>query len=146
MIAALRQLSTVLDEFFAAVPQRDQATDGRRGRYVAGRQRSARWSSPGPEALQKGADAGDDDRRGALGSRSRQSTSRRRPIVSTDGLTRSNGSVSQAGKSRPRRPAINWLRSSASWPAIVPVGAATTSGRRPERWARAAMEIGRATP
>ena len=30
-------------------------------------------------------------------SRSRQRTSRRRPIVSTDGLSRSNGNVSQAG-------------------------------------------------
>ena len=58
---------------------------------------------------------------------------------------RSNGSVSHAGNSatwsRPR----NCWRSSNSWPAIEPVGQATTSGVRLDMPARAAIEIGRAT-
>ncbi len=64
------------------------------------------------------------------GSRRRHRTSSRRPMVSTDGLTRSNGSVSQAGKNATSPAGRNCSRSSASWPAIVPVGVTTTSGRR----------------
>ena len=79
------------------------------------------------------------------GSRRRHRTSSRRPMVSTDGLTRSNGSVSHAGKKATSPAGRNCSRSSASWPAIVPVGVTTTSGRRLERSASAAIEIGRAT-
>ncbi len=67
------------------------------------------------------------------GSRRRQRMSRRWPIVSTLGLTRSNGSVSQPGKWTTSPGGRNWARSSASWPAIVPVGQLTTSGRRDDK-------------
>ena len=79
------------------------------------------------------------------GSRSRQSTSRRRPIVSTDGLNRSNGNVSHAGNTAMSSGiSTNWPRSSASWPAIVLVGVATSNGRWFDSLARAAMATGRA--
>ena len=80
------------------------------------------------------------------GSRSRPPQhSRRRPIVSTDGLSRSNGNVSHAGSTTDVTGwPTNWARSSASWPAIVPVGVATSSGRRCDSRARAAMATGRA--
>ena len=44
--------------------------------------------------------------------RSRHSTSIRRPIVSTLGLMRSNGSVSHAGNSTTESGGMNWQRSS----------------------------------
>ncbi len=66
-------------------------------------------------------------------------------MVSTFGLTRSKGRVSHPGKSASSSSSRNWLRSSCSWRAIVPVGQATSSGRRFESVARAAIEIGRAT-
>ncbi len=46
------------------------------------------------------------------GLRSRHSTSSRCPIVSTLGLTRSNGSVSHAGKWTTSPSGMNWVRSS----------------------------------
>ncbi len=67
------------------------------------------------------------------GSRKRHRISRRWPIVSTLGLTRSNGSVSQPGKWTTSSAGRNWRRSSASWPAMVPVGHVTISGRLDER-------------
>ena len=63
------------------------------------------------------------------GARRRQSTSMRCPMVSTLGLTRSNGSVSQAGNSTTSPAGMYCTRSSYNWPASVPVGHATTSGR-----------------
>ncbi len=62
--------------------------------------------------------------------RSRHMSSRRRPIVSTAGLTRSKGRVSQAGKTAtspgPTQAAISW----ASRSAVAPFATATTTGRR----------------
>ena len=55
----------------------------------------------------------------------RHKTSSRLPIVSTFGLTRSNGKVSHAGKRTTSRSGRNATRSSRSCPAINPVGAAT---------------------
>ena len=65
-------------------------------------------------------------------------------MVSTLGLTRSNGSVSHAGNSTTSSGGMNWHRSSYSWPASLPVGQATSSGRRPPSWLSAAMATGRA--
>ena len=80
----------------------------------------------------------------AAGSRRRHMVRSRRPMVSTLGLTRSNGSVSQAGKrstsSAPRKARRSWARRSAS----VLVGTATTSGWRPLSPARPAMVKARA--
>jgi hypothetical protein len=76
---------------------------------------------------------------------SRQRTSILRPMVSTAGLTRSNGRVSQAGKSRQSSRPRNWTRSSCNRAASVPVGHATMSGARSERCESAAMLIGLAT-
>ena len=59
---------------------------------------------------------------------SRHSTRSRRPIVSTLGLTRSKGSVSQAGKSSTSSGGRYRCRSSTSRCAAVPVGIATRSG------------------
>jgi hypothetical protein len=58
-------------------------------------------------------------------------------MVSTLGLTRSNGSVSHAGNSTTSPAGMYCTRSSYSWPASVPVGQATTSGRLPPSWASA---------
>ena len=78
------------------------------------------------------------------GSRRRHMARRRRPMVSTLGLTRSKGSVSQAGKtstsSSPRKARRSWARRSASGL----VGTATTSGWRPVRSASPAIAKARA--
>src|SRR5206468_800848 len=78
------------------------------------------------------------------GSRNLHMARRRRPMVSTLGLTRSNGRVSHAGNtstsSVPRKARRSWATRSAS----VDVGTATTSGWRPLRWARPAMVMARA--
>ena len=75
---------------------------------------------------------------------SRCSTRSRRPMVSTFGLMRSKGSVSQAGNSStdwpPRYRRMSLARRSAS----VPVGTATTSGVRPARRTREARTTARA--
>ena len=95
----------------------------------------SRWSrARTPETMIRGVDSW----------RSRQSTSIRRPIVSTLGLIRSNGSVSHAGNSTTESGGMNWQRSSYSWPASVPVGVATSNGRRSPSWARAATVMARA--
>src|SRR5581483_8700314 len=83
------------------------------------------------------------------GSARRQSTRKRRPMVSTFGLTRSNGSVSHAGNSstqgRSGSPASkNDARSAARRSASWVVGTATIKGRRVERRTRPAMTNGRA--
>ncbi len=51
------------------------------------------------EALRQRADTRDDEPGARSGLRSRHITRRRRPMVSTPGLTRSNGNVSHAGNS-----------------------------------------------
>ncbi len=135
--AAPGELAAVLDEFLAAVPELDE-----RRRQLVGvdlgagahddrlDRRRAR-----AELLQQRPHAGDDDRRArGRGSRRRHRISSRWPIVSTLGLTRSNGSVSQPGKWTTSSAGRNWRRSSASWPAIVPVGHVTISGRLDDRY------------
>ncbi len=62
--------------------------------------------------------------------RSRHITRRRRPIVSNDGDTRSNGRVSHAGNSSTSSSPRNWPRSRTRCSASVPVGTARSSGRR----------------
>src|SRR6185437_5925627 len=57
-------------------------------------------------------------------------TRRRRPIVSIAGDTRSNGSVSHAGKYSTASAPRNWRRSAARRSASLPVGTASTTGRR----------------
>ena len=130
--AAAGELAAVLDELLAAVaearPAGGRARRGRRRRR--GGRRSARPSvAPGPSRCSSARTPVTTTAGRRSGSRRRHSTSRRWPIVSTDGLTRSNGSVSQAGNRATWPAGRNWARSSASWPAIVPVGQATTSGR-----------------
>ena len=82
---------------------------GSRSRRGDGRtRRDRRWrrgardrlggQGAGTEPLQKGPDAGDDHPRAALRVAKPPQHLEARPIVSTDGLSRSNGSVSQAGK------------------------------------------------
>ena len=63
--------------------------------------------------------------RGRSVPRMRHSTSIRRPMVSTLGLTRSNGSVSHAGNRRAFSAPRNCTRSSCNCCAPVPVGVAT---------------------
>ena len=116
-----------------------------RRRRRAGRRSARRSVAPGPRRCSRARTPVTTTAGQRSGSRRRHSTSRRRPIVSTDGLTRSNGSVSQAGNKATSPAGRNCSRSSASWAAIVPVGVATTSGRRLDSVARAAIEIGRAT-
>ena len=62
--------------------------------------------------------------------RRRQITRSRRPIVSIAGETRSNGSVSHAGNSSTESGARNSRRSAARRSASMPVGTASTTGRR----------------
>src|SRR5688572_30634566 len=82
--------------------------------------------------------------RGGLPVRNRQSTRRRRPIVSSDGETRSNGSVSHAGKDSTSDAGRNRARSCASRSASAPVGTASRIGRRVVRPASAAVKTTRA--
>ena len=146
--AAPRELAAVLDQLLAAVAERRRAVrQARRDRRSSlGRTTIGSTSSrAGAEPLQQRPHAGHDHGRGsARGRAAATAARRRRPIVSTLGLTRSNGSVSQAGNSATCVGSEELRRSSPSWPAIVPVGQATTSGRRFDRPARAAIEIGRA--
>ena len=76
--------------------------------------------------------------------RSRHMARSRRPMVSTLGLTRSKGRVSQAGQtstsSGPRKAARSWASRSAS----ALVGTATTVGRRPDASATPATAKARA--
>ncbi len=76
--------------------------------------------------------------------RSRHRARRRRPIVSTLGLTRSKGSVSHAGKVSTASGPRNASRSCTSRSASPVVGTATTRGRRSNRCARAATVTARA--
>ena len=76
--------------------------------------------------------------------RSRHSTRRRRPIVASDGDTRSNGSVSHAGNSSTSSGPRNCPRSCTSRSASAPVGTASTSGRRVVTSANAATKSARA--
>ena len=104
----------------------------------------------GAEPLQQGSDRGDQDLRAdarddpAAPLRSRHMARSRRPMVSTLGLTRSKGRVSQAGHtstcSGPRKAVRSWARRSAS----VLVGTATSVGRRPAASATPATAKARA--
>ncbi|CAB4533851.1 unannotated protein [freshwater metagenome] len=60
----------------------------------------------------------------------RHSVRRRSPIVSIDGLTRSNGKVSHAGKSSTASSARKFRKSAESRSASAAVGTATTMGVR----------------
>ena len=71
-------------------------------------------------------------------------TRRRRPIVSVAGETRSNGSVSHAGKSSTASSPRYWRRSPAMRSASTPVGTASTTGRRAVALASVAAKIARA--
>ena len=73
------------------------------------------------------------------GSARRHITHMRRPIVSVDGLTRSNGRVSQAGNHSTASGPSHVPRSSARVSASATVGTATTIGDRLEVSATAAM-------
>ena len=134
--AAPGELAAVLDELLAPVAERDElrrrARRGRRSRSAA-RRSARRRRRPGRASAAARARRRRSPAGSARASRSRHSTSSRWPIVSTFGLTRSNGSVSHAGNSATWSAPRNCWRSSASWPAIVPVGQATTSGRRCDR-------------
>ena len=76
---------------------------------------------------------------GGFSLRKRHNTSSRRPMVSTLGLTRSNGSVSHAGNIKALSAPRNCTMSSCSCCAAVPVGAATTSVLPGDRALSAAM-------
>ena len=65
-------------------------------------------------------------------------------MVSTLGLTRSNGSVSQAGNRSTSSSDMKARRSWATRSASLPVGVATTMGPRLLRWARPAITKARA--
>ena len=71
-------------------------------------------------------------------------TRRRRPIVSIAGDTRSNGSVSHAGKSSTASAPRYSRRSAASRSASTPVGTASTTGRRAVAVASVAAKSARA--
>ena len=74
--------------------------------------------------------------------RRRHSTRIRSPMVCTAGLTRSNGSVSHAGKTTTSAGSRNAHRSSATCWAMVPVGTATTRGDLVVAWVSAARITG----
>ena len=144
---AAGELAAVLDEFLAPVAELDERRPSTSGSISApGRTMiGSMVVAPGPSFCSSARTPVTITPGHRSGSRSRHSTSRRWPIVSTLGLTRSNGSVSQPGNCTTSSAGRNWARSSASWPAIVPVGQVTTSGRLDDSVASAAIEIGRAT-
>ena len=135
---AAGHLASMLDQFLAPVPgrtsraRRSSASRTSPGRTTTG----STSSSPGPSRWRSALMAPTTMRGGrpprSLWSSpaSRHSTRSRRPIVSTLGLTRSKGSVSQAGKSSTSSGGRYRCRSSTSRCAAVPVGTATRSGAR----------------
>ena len=142
------ELAAVLDQVLPPVAELDQAGRQLVGIDDRGPGRTAIGSTavvPGPRRCKRARTPVTTTAGHRSGSRRRQSTSSRRPIVSTDGLIRSKGNVSQAGNKATSPSGRYCSRSSASWAAIVPVGTATTSGRLLDSVARAAIEIGRAT-
>ena len=146
--AAAGDLAAVLDQLLAAVadvhePGRAASSGSSMSPWADADRLDRRWR-PGRAAA-----AGPARRRRRSpgirsGVRRRHRTSSRRPMVSTLGLTRSNGRVSHAGNSTTSPAGMYWTRSSYSWPASVPVGQATTRGRRPPSWASAAIAMARA--
>ena len=132
---AARHLAPVLDQLLAPVAGRHEP-----GQQLLGVEDVARADDDGidvvvarAEALEERPDAADDDagRPAARRPASRHSTRSRRPIVSTLGLTRSKGRVSQAGNSSTSSGGrYRWRSSTSRW-AAVPVGTATSSGERP---------------
>ncbi len=140
-------LAPVLDQFLAAVAHADQPLQ-----HVVGIEHAALGDDDRldvgdvrAEALQEGPHRRHDDagRLPPCGAAARGPACRR-PMVSTAGLTRSNGSVSHAGNSSTASGLRYWPRSSTRFCAAVPVGRATTMGWRSERWASAAMVTARA--
>ena len=132
--AAHRELTARLDLVLAPVAHRDELLDER----VTVELRARRCTTTGSTASTCGPSRCTSARTGATTTagrwspptRSRQITRRRRPIVSIAGDTRSNGSVSHAGNSSTASAPRNSRRSAASRSASLPVGTASTTGRR----------------
>ena len=109
--AAAGELAAVLDEFLAAIAELDEASRRARrdrppppGRTTIG----SMVVAPGPSFCRSARTPATMTAGQRSGSRRRHSTSRRWPIVSTLGLTRSNGSVSQPGKCTTSSAGRNW--------------------------------------
>ena len=130
--AAHRDLAARLDLVLAPVAAGDERLDQLVAVDPPARAHDDRLDllDVGPEPLHQRPHRRDDDRGPrARRWRSRQRTRRRRPIVSSDGDTRSNGSVSHAGNSSTsptrRAGAEELARSRARRSASAPVGTAT---------------------